>query len=59
VCRYHLHEPRQAALVGAGHVLVDNRASARGGWERKGGRVIHHVAAERSIARLRELGTSG
>ena len=44
---------------GPGHVLVDDRASAREGWERKGGRFIHHVSAEQSIARLRELGIKG
>ena len=44
---------------GPGHVLVDDRASAREGWERKGGRFVHHVSAERSIARLRELGIEG
>jgi hypothetical protein len=41
---------------GPGHVLVDDRASARHGWEQKGGRFIHHVSAERSIARLKEFG---
>ena len=44
---------------GPGHVLVDDRASAREGWERKGGRFVHHVSAEQSIARLRELGIKG
>ena len=44
---------------GAGHVLVDDRVSAREGWERKGGVFVHHVSAERSIAALRELGFTG
>ena len=29
---------------GPGHVLVDDRASAREGWERKGGASVHHVS---------------
>ena len=41
---------------GPGHVLVDDRASAREGWERKGGVFVHHASAERSIAALRRLG---
>lgn len=41
---------------GPGHVLVDDRASAGPGWEAKGGVFIHHTGAERSIARLRDLG---
>jgi hypothetical protein len=41
---------------GPGRVLVDDRAVARDGWERKGGRFVHHVSAERSVAALRELG---
>jgi hypothetical protein len=41
---------------GPGHILVDDRASAREGWEREGGRFIHHVSAERSIALLQEFG---
>ena len=44
---------------GPGHVLVDDRASAREGWEAKGGTFIHHVSAERSIAALRALGLEG
>jgi hypothetical protein len=40
-------------------VLVDDRASAREGWEAKGGTFIHHVSAERSIAALRKLGFEG
>ncbi len=44
---------------GPGHVLVDDRASAREGWEAKGGTFIHHVSAERSIAALRKLGFEG
>ena len=43
---------------GPGHVLVDDRIVARDGWERKGGCFVHHVSAEQSIARLRELGTN-
>jgi hypothetical protein len=43
---------------GPGRVLVDDRAEARDGWERKGGHFVHHVSAERSIAVLRELGFS-
>ena len=46
-------KPRWSA---PGHVLVDDRIAARDGWERKGGLFVHHVSAERSIARLRELG---
>ena len=42
-----------------GHVLVDDRAFAREGWEAKGGTFVHHVSAERSIAALRKLGFSG
>ncbi|WP_207538504.1 HAD family hydrolase [Sabulicella rubraurantiaca] len=41
---------------GRGHVLVDDRASAREGWERKGGTFIHHRSARESIAALQELG---
>ena len=41
---------------GPGHVLVNDRASAREGWERKGGVFVHHRSAERSIAALRRLG---
>ncbi len=41
---------------GPGHILVDDRVSAREGWERRGGRFVHHVSAERSIALLQELG---
>lgn len=41
---------------GPGHVLVDDRASAREGWERKGGHFVHHVSAGQSIALLQELG---
>ena len=41
---------------GPGHVLVDDRVTARDAWERKGGYFVHHVSAEQSIARLRELG---
>ena len=41
---------------GPGHVLVDDRASAREGWEKKGGAFVHHVSAERSIAALRRSG---
>jgi hypothetical protein len=39
-----------------GHVLVDDRASARDAWERAGGVFVHHVDAARSIAALRRLG---
>jgi hypothetical protein len=46
-------KPRWSA---PGHVLVDDRATAREGWERKDGRFVHHVTAERSIAALRWLG---
>jgi hypothetical protein len=41
---------------GPGHVLVDDRASARAGWEAKGGTFVHHVSAGSSIAALRALG---
>jgi hypothetical protein len=44
---------------GAGHVLVDDRVSAREGWVRKGGVFVHHVSAEHSIAALRALGFTG
>ncbi len=44
---------------GPGHVLVDDRASAREGWERRGGAFVHHTSAERSIAALRRLGFTG
>ena len=43
---------------GPGHVLVDDRAPAREGWERKGGRFVHHVSAARSIALLRGLASA-
>ena len=39
-----------------GHVLVDDRAKARAGWEAKGGRFIHHINAAQSIAELIEAG---
>ena len=41
---------------GPGHVLVDDRASAREGWERKGGSFVHHRSAAESIAALETLG---
>jgi hypothetical protein len=41
---------------GPGHVLVDDRASAREGWEAKGGTFVHHLSARRSVAALRDLG---
>lgn len=41
---------------GPGHVLVDDRASAAEGWERKGGVFVHHRSAAESIAALRALG---
>jgi hypothetical protein len=41
---------------GPGRVLVDDRASARAGWEGRGGIFVHHVSAERSIVALRRLG---
>jgi hypothetical protein len=44
---------------GPGRVLVDDRASAREGWERMGGAFVHHTAAERSVAALRRLGFTG
>jgi hypothetical protein len=44
---------------GPGHVLVDDRASLREGWERKGGIFVHHTSAEQSIAALRRLGFTG
>lgn len=44
---------------GRGHVLVDDRASAREGWERKGGTFIHHTSAENSISALRRIGFDG
>jgi hypothetical protein len=42
-----------------GHLLVDDRASLRGGWQRKGGRFIHHVSAKRGIVALRAVGIGG
>lgn len=42
-----------------GHVLVDDRASARAGWEAKGGVFVHHTSADSSIAALRRLGFTG
>jgi hypothetical protein len=44
---------------GPNHVLVDDRATAREGWEKKGGTFIHHVSAEASIAQLQALGFTG
>ena len=44
---------------GPGCVLVDDRATARAGWEKQGGHFVHHLAADRSIAALRELGFTG
>jgi hypothetical protein len=44
---------------GPGHVLVDDRAATRDGWERKGGVFIRHVSAERSITALRRLDFGG
>jgi hypothetical protein len=44
---------------GPGHELVDDRASAREGWERKRGVFVHHTSAERSIAALGRLGFAG
>src|SRR5919199_6461542 len=41
---------------GPGHVLVDDRASAREGWEKKGGRFVLHRSAAESIAALKALG---
>jgi hypothetical protein len=46
-------KPRWSA---PGHVLVDDRADAAAGMEAKGGTFVHHLSAERSIARLREIG---
>lgn len=42
-----------------GHVLVDDRASARAGWEMQGGHFVLHVDAGRSINALRRLGFTG
>jgi hypothetical protein len=44
---------------GPGHVLVDDRNSARKGWEQKGGVFVHHVTADQSIAALRLIGFTG
>ncbi|MCK8787491.1 hypothetical protein M0638_24270 [Roseomonas sp. NAR14] len=44
---------------GPGHVLVDDRAAAREGWEAKGGTFVHHRSAESSVAALRALGFDG
>lgn len=41
---------------GPGHVLVDDRAASREGWERKGGVFIHHVSAQASIEALMRIG---
>lgn len=46
-------KPRHA---GPGHVLVDDRADARAGWEAAGGVFVHHTGADASIAALRALG---
>jgi hypothetical protein len=45
-------KPRYAA---PGHVLVDDRVSAREGWERRGGVFVHHRSARQTIAALRAL----
>ena len=49
-------KPRYAA---PGHVLVDDRETAREGWERNGGIFIHHRDAAHSIAALKALGFAG
>lgn len=49
-------KPRHA---GPGHVLVDDRAGGRAGWEAAGGIFIHHRDADGSIAALRALGFAG
>lgn len=41
---------------GPGRVLVDDRASAREGWKRKGGTFVHHTSAQSTIDALRALG---
>ena len=46
-------KPRHAA---PGHVLVDDRAGLRAGWEAAGGIFVHHGDADGSIAALRALG---
>jgi hypothetical protein len=46
-------KPRYSA---PGHVLVDDRLTARDGWERRGGIFIHHIDAEHTIAALAALG---
>jgi hypothetical protein len=35
---------------------VDDRASAREGWEKKGGRFVLHRSAAESITALQEMG---
>lgn len=47
---------QKARYAAAGHILVDDRLSAREAWEQAGGVFIHHRDAERTIAALTELG---
>ena len=55
----HGFESAAERAAGTGAGVMDDRASTREGWERKGGVFVHHTAAERSIAALRRLGFAG
>lgn len=48
----------KANYAGSGHILIDDRASARPAWEAAGGIFVHHTSAATSINALRELGMS-
>ena len=45
----------KARYAAPGHVLVDDRETAREGWEAGGGIFIRHTDAEHSIAALTDL----
>ena len=46
----------KARYAGPGHVLVDDRETAREPWEEAGGAFIHHRNADDTIAALTALG---
>jgi hypothetical protein len=48
----------KARYAAPGHVLVDDRETAREPWERAGGVFIHHRDAERTIDALQSLGVA-
>ena len=48
----------KARYAAPGHVLVDDRESAREPWEKAGGVFIHHRDAEHTIEALRSLGAA-